>query len=349
MYYVFMSLVKGDERVQRNGIVGIGYFVAGEDGDSTFRLMQEKVKLQNAIPVKIKAVHPCTDNPIIRLVVKVCRPFISPELMSRTRIHCGNHLEVQYELLSYGIPLAALPVDSIGNHSNEYHQLWVQERMQIEKLEKQGGRGTVAPPMDSSEHETSVEPTAGDGFLNKPTGDVTAASVSSQAVTTSAISMDDPFNVNLEEIGPLDLDDIDGIQPGDGAAKNSQPLPREAPASPVIPNEVASGDRILKPEPNDCLLGRGRAIDHHEGNIKFRNYLKQENLLQKYHSLKRHTKGKMTETTQRILQDEYNIRFLKEHPSGTGWQVADAASVREKIARTFRRILKQQQQPGQSS
>ena len=48
----------------------------------------------------------------------------------------GNHLEIQYKLLSYGIPLAALPIDSTGCVDNECHKIWVQQRRNLEQQQK---------------------------------------------------------------------------------------------------------------------------------------------------------------------------------------------------------------------
>ena len=55
---------------------------------------------------------------------------------------------------------------------------------------------------------------------------------------------------------------------------------------------------------------------------------------------------------QRILENDHKVRFLKKHESGNGWKHADDAAIREKILRTFRRMMlknkrkeeKQQQQ-----
>ena len=45
----------------------------------------------------------------------------------------GNHLEVKYDLLYYGIPVEVFPVDSTGKCDTYYHKSWVEQRRFIER------------------------------------------------------------------------------------------------------------------------------------------------------------------------------------------------------------------------
>ena len=278
-----------------------------------------------------------------------CCPFLFESII------LGNHLETQYELLSFGFPLIALPVDSTGTCTTEFHELWIKKRQQKEKAEQQQRRALTPPKPASVDLAMQLKPATMNSLANGASAIPNVAASSAAAVPAT---VDDTFDVNLEDADWLEeADDIDG-RSGDEAVlsvswdeqmtSTVQPSP-QACASPstVLPTDDESVEKILKPLVTDCLLGRGKAIDHHVGNIKFREYLKQDNLLQKYHSLKRHTKGKMAETIHKILEEDYHIRFLKGHPSGNGWILADKTSVREKIARTFRRVIKQQKQQQQ--
>ena len=92
---MFSTLVN-DEQVQRKGVVMAGYMVSGGGSDGTkqdnFLLLQEKNRLQSSMPIKVACQHACTNDPLIGLIVKACKPFISTRLMSRTRIHCGKFI-----------------------------------------------------------------------------------------------------------------------------------------------------------------------------------------------------------------------------------------------------------------
>ena len=111
---------------------------------------------------------------------------------------------------------------------------------------------------------------------------------------------------------------------------------------------LSAGTTILHPETSDCILGRGRAIDQHPGNVKFREYLHQPEVLRQYQDTPKYMKYQVAAPIQKTLQEDHNVRFLKEHPSGRGWMIADDAAVRNKILRTFRRFITQHQNQAQS-
>ena len=124
---------------------------------------------------------------------------------------------------------------------------------------------------------------------------------------------------------------------------------------------------IFEPTNNDCLLGRGKSIDQHECNVRFRKILQDHPLLYEYSKSPKDQKRKIAEQMLSVLREEYDIkRFLVEYnnnsilpgasssgnnnTSNTGagavtdgsWIVANDDDVLEKISRTFRRTLKVQ-------
>ena len=209
----------------------------------------------------------------------------------------GHHMEVQYALSTFGIPVAALPVDCNGVRRNDYQRVWIQRRRKIEQMEQQ----------------TKIAP--------NPTP--------SSVTTSSSLLMVSPMETSSSSTPAFTRD-----------SETQQPeRPVTPPKRPLSP-----GALILHPESSDCILGRGRAIDQHQGNVKFRRYLQQPEVLKKYQDTPKYMKFQVAEPIQKILQEEQNVRFLKEHPSGRGWVIADDAAVRSKILRTFRRFITQQQQ-----
>ena len=47
----------------------------------------------------------------------------------------------------------------------------------------------------------------------------------------------------------------------------------------------------------------------------------------------------MVEQMRKELQQDRDVRFIKEHDSGRGWLLADDVAIREKISRTIRRVF----------
>ena len=103
----------------------------------------------------------------------------------------------------------------------------------------------------------------------------------------------------------------------------------------------------LAPTKYDVIIGRGKNIDAHPGNIQFRKVLR-EKYMQEYEKA---SKFRKTELAERIIHDltESNIRFLKmdgaSHGKGASdgidtepWIEVDFSTIREKIGRTFRRL-----------
>ena len=108
------------------------------------------------------------------------------------------------------------------------------------------------------------------------------------------------------------------------------------------------------------MLGRGRANDQHPGNVRFRQFLKDE-FLQEYSKTPHFTRSYLATPIQETLQREHNMRFLSrvedtvnkekntkkdgssnntnKHKGLEGeWVLADDATVKQKILRTLRRL-----------
>ena len=191
-------------------------------------------------------------------------------------------MEVQYQLMSYGIPLEALPVDCTGNLSNHHHKNWLLWRHQLEQ-------GVAHPQIVSSsvtKHHSSTKSAPKNSRNGNKAGDVPLT------VTSSG--------------------------------------ERGKTASPMI---------LMEPEDTDCILGRGKAIDRHTGNVRFRNFLQQKEILADFLQTPKYIRSEVAVTIQQKLQEKYNMRFLKENPNGFGWVFAKDDAIRSKILRTLRRSL----------
>ena len=88
---------------------------------------------------------------------------------------------------------------------------------------------------------------------------------------------------------------------------------------------------VLVPGPYDVLLGRGRFIQDHAGNIRFRSIA--ECHRKEYESVSKMDKKFVAATIVQLVK-EGNGRFLRQE--GPGWVEVDDATAREKVSHLFR-------------
>jgi cystathionine beta-lyase family protein involved in aluminum resistance len=89
--------------------------------------------------------------------------------------------------------------------------------------------------------------------------------------------------------------------------------------------------RVGVPGRNDVLFGRGKAIQNHVGNIKFRSLV--EDCKEMYDKATRDEKCQITQEIVQVVQQATG-RFLKD--DGTGWVEVGRDVARLKVSHTFR-------------
>ena len=274
----------------------------------------------------------------------------------------------------YGIPVSSLPVDSNGNLNFSYHKSWLQQRkiMEREDAVTQRQRTTTAATTASPARNLPAEAPSSAGSQlafsklsprradqeddpphhvarfhhhhpqQPPSSPASSSSSSDDASNTATSSRPTPTKSNKPQAPSLAAgpagnrkESAPSSSSAVAASDSRRPPP---PAPPSLP--------ILQPNPNDCLLGRGKAIDQHVGNCQFRHYIEHHPTLVRAYwnapkSLKRRIVDQMRMDLQRDLQ---GLRFLKEQDDGLAWQVADDDAIRHKISRTLRRILQRRQE-----
>ena len=310
---MIMSVAENDVQAQRLGIVELSFQIE-KVNSRTLQLKGKLFKLRNCLPLKTAAMHVCTNEPAMRLAVRVLSPVVNLHSLVRITAHCGNLLETHYELLSYGIPVAALPIDVDGNCNNDNHKRWIQKRKEIEDERKRSTIDSLSSSPPSPQQQTSSSATQ---IRDEST------TVSTPYILSVAQSTAPPMSIRSTSTSPLP-----GTEHGTSV------------------RAIDSGVIIAEPGPNDCILGRGQPVDQHEGNVQFRQFLQEH--LKTYANAPHYMKHKVGNDIQTMLVNEHHVRFLKKHESGTGWKLADDAAIREKILRTFRRMmLKDKQQKEQ--
>ena len=272
----------------------------------------------------------------------------------------------------YGIPVSALPVDSDGNLNFSYHKSWLQQRRIMERedlvaAQRQSGTATAtatrnilaeAPSSAGSQlgSTTKLSPKRAERredpprhiarFLHHP-----QKPPSSPAASSSSSSADGSNTATLTTTPNKKRDRADAANTAAGTAEknesaaaaagaaSSSASPSTAPVSMMMPP-------ISQPNPNDCLLGRGKAIDQHVGNCQFRHYIEHHpTLVRAYWNAPKSFKRRIVDQMRMDLQRDLKLRFLKEQDDGLGaWKLADDDAIRHKISRTLRRILQRKQE-----
>lgn len=92
------------------------------------------------------------------------------------------------------------------------------------------------------------------------------------------------------------------------------------------------GERIAVPGPYDVLFGRGRNLQNHPGNKRFRSLI--DRYLDRYEAADKQDKTILAYTIIRIVQ-EMNGRFLKD-VDGAGYVEVDNVVAQAKVAHSFR-------------
>jgi hypothetical protein len=114
LWYTKM-VVAADEESQLKGQCAIIYNVNDHWLDTFDPVLFKGVSaVRDVMPVKDVAVHYCYSDPKFGAAISFVTSLFDPATKARTRLHHGSHVEVQYELQSYGIPIKALPMNSDG-------------------------------------------------------------------------------------------------------------------------------------------------------------------------------------------------------------------------------------------
>lgn len=104
-----------DEETQIKGQATVIYNVCDNWLDTFDHvLFQGVATVREALPIREVSVHYCYTDPKFGAAVAFISRVFEADTRTRSRLHRGTHLEVQYELLGFGIPSSALPFNSDG-------------------------------------------------------------------------------------------------------------------------------------------------------------------------------------------------------------------------------------------
>ena len=149
-----------DPDVQKHGLVFIVVLPNRKKTLEDMKVSRSFPSLFPSLPLKICAFHTCSpkSSPLLRLA-QIGLSLLPSINIPLVRCHTGSWTETQYDLLTYGIPVSALPMDeSTGEFQPHLQQEW-QESIRQQELAASSTPSTTQSPLvsdESSSHDTAV-------------------------------------------------------------------------------------------------------------------------------------------------------------------------------------------------
>jgi len=139
--YLYLTYVAGeDEETQRKGIVMLFW-----PGCNELRLPKpgylNLVALAlRGMPTRFASFHFCSPaTPFFQMArVMISIALKRGKSVTRVKIHTGERMELQYELMGYGIPVNLIPTTGTGTLKTKVFGQWVKSRKLLEAFDKKG-------------------------------------------------------------------------------------------------------------------------------------------------------------------------------------------------------------------
>ena len=345
-WYVVMSALE-DVESQKSGFVGILYAVVNNDdndGNSTTgtgtgaravynRLINDREFFTKAglittiLPMRVEAAHFCCNDPSLVNIVRIVQMAMVRDLRVRIRIHSGNHMECFYSLMTFGLPVDAIPID--------YKNIVVAS----------SATSTSSSPMAAGNDDNSCSSTTTTSASRNPDGVLKVtnhmkwlrrrkAKEDAIMATTATITVDgsvgkkSPLSPQQHPTLPLRLS---------SPTAAASTTPSSTPSSTTTTHSTAMSMMIDLPFKYDVLLGRGKPMQRHYGNKFLKELIGQR--YTEYNNVK--GKGKKSEIAQSIVNQitthPYNGRFLKRNDTSHGfWEPVPNVVALERVCHGFR-------------
>jgi hypothetical protein len=130
-WYIAMATVEDDVQAQRTGIVYILYCVGNPVSRtaSDRKIAWDAARMGSALPIRTGGVHYCVNDPTFNPLIAMIQTAIGSYIRARFRSHQGTHTEVQYSLMTFGMPADVLPMTSDGKLKLLNHSKWCKRRI----------------------------------------------------------------------------------------------------------------------------------------------------------------------------------------------------------------------------
>eukprot|EP00980_Cylindrotheca_fusiformis_P003808 scaffold839_cov138-Cylindrotheca_fusiformis.AAC.3 len=140
LVFLYTTVIENDEETQRQGTILLLYFL-GEgrmNCDDDLRQNHAPQTLE-WLPIKVKCVHICCDSGLMSSLAPLIVGPLDARNRVRIRMHAGSQTECHYKLMTFGIPVHAIPVTSGTKLKIAGHLKWVAKQQYRDKAISQFG------------------------------------------------------------------------------------------------------------------------------------------------------------------------------------------------------------------
>jgi len=117
-FWVLCSIALESFETENNGFVFIKYEIGGaRDGsdDGFQRRICNWGNVLRALPLRVASIHWCVDDQSLKQITNLSALMLGGSNFVRFRCHAGSDMEVQYDLMTFGIPTNLFPVTINGD------------------------------------------------------------------------------------------------------------------------------------------------------------------------------------------------------------------------------------------
>lgn len=133
--WVLSSIALEDIETEKNGVVFVKYDIGGaldRSNDALRRRMSEWGNVLKALPLRITSMHWCVQNKVLQEAAYLSALMLGGSIFVRVRCYAGSDMDVQYNLMSSGIPTNLFPVSMDGQIDLASHRDFLQQRKKME-------------------------------------------------------------------------------------------------------------------------------------------------------------------------------------------------------------------------
>jgi len=138
--YLSFAAISDDETTQINGATSLVFFSLNEKSVIKYDKCEQRIirKMTNCVPVRYTAMHFCMPNePVYNFFKTIVHALIRPEMRASTRFHTGSHMECNYALCQFGIPVDDIPKSVTGTIKSKSIQKFIKARMAMEDYRRE--------------------------------------------------------------------------------------------------------------------------------------------------------------------------------------------------------------------
>jgi hypothetical protein len=313
-----------DVETQKKGVVLIQYCVGTPL--SSRGLIHKLGRLVNCMPVRPVSIHACVGDSAVKAAATIAALLIGATNTVRFRVHSGSDQEVLYDLLTFGIPVHALPISPTGEVSTTQHTEFLQRRQNIENLIL--NYSTITQPQPQPQQQQDLI----NSDVEDPLTTTTSSSSPSPSPSFSHFTLcSDIIPAEDERILVSDGNNDMSVVDNNNNNNNNNSI-----------NIFGSNIRVFStkglscvnvPGEMDILLGRGKGTQNHKGNLRYRHLI--ESYRSSYEEMS--SKGEKTQFIKEVVRVIYDSggRFLRQDDIGR-WVPIDIDEARDKVSHSFR-------------